>query len=324
MISTSHWGPDDIVDLTGKVAVVTGANSGIGYETAVELGAHGAHVVLACRDRVNGLRAADGIVGHSPGASVEVLSLDLASQSSVREAAGRFNDTHGRLDILVDNAGVMGTPWALTDDGFERQFATNHLGPFAFTGLVLDRMLSVPGSRVVTVSSLLHRLGHLDLSSAEAVQGLGVKHNRWLAYGNSKLANLLFTYELDRRLRAAGVPTVAVAAHPGWARTNLAANGPVMGGSTVRARAGGLASHLGQSATAGALPTLYAATAPGVGGGQYFGPSGLAQQYGSPKQVGSNRRSQRAEDAAALWVLSEELTGVHFPLDQDATAENAL
>ncbi|HVX20790.1 MAG TPA: oxidoreductase [Acidimicrobiales bacterium] len=313
-MTTSHWGPDDIGDLTGKVAVVTGANSGIGYETALELAAHGAHVVLACRDAGRGMRAADMIVGHAPWASVEVLPLDLASQASVREAAGRFTADHDRLDILVNNAGVMATPWALTDDGFERQFATNHLGPFAFTGLVLDAMLTAAGSRVVTVSSVLHHLGRLDLSSAEGLQGLAGGYNRWVAYGNTKLANLLFTYDLDRRLRAAGVPTVAVAAHPGWARTNLAANGPVMGGSGLRARAGGLARHLGQSAAAGALPTLYAATAGGVHGGQYFGPSGLAQQYGAPEQVGSSRRSRRADDAARLWALSEELTGVRYPL----------
>jgi len=314
-VPRSHWGPDDIGDLTGKVAVVTGANSGIGYEAALELAAHGAHVVLACRDVTKGLQAADGIVGHAPGASVEVLEVDLASQSSVGRAAEWFTANHGRLDLLVNNAGVMASPWAITDDGFERQFATNHLGPFAFTGLVLDQMLSVAGSRVVTVSSMLHHFGHLDLSSPDAVQGLGGGHNRWLAYGNTKLANLLFTYELDRRLRAAGVPTIAVGAHPGWARTNLATNGPVMGGSALRARAGSVARHLGQSSAAGALPTLYAATAPAVAGGQYVGPSGLGQQYGSPELVGSNRRSRRVDDAARLWALSEDLTGVHYPLD---------
>ncbi|HEX4081697.1 MAG TPA: oxidoreductase, partial [Acidimicrobiales bacterium] len=225
---TGRWGPDDIGDLTGTVALVTGANSGIGHETAVELAAHGAHVVLACRDRVKGLQAADHVVGNAAGASVELLVVDLASQSSVHEAARRFTDEHGRLDVLVNNAGVMAAPFACTDDGFERQFATNHLGPFALTGLLLDRMRTLPGSRIVTVSSALHRLGHLDLASAERLQGLAGAHNRWLAYGNTKLANLLFTYELDRRLRAAGAATIAVAAHPGWARTNLATTGPVM------------------------------------------------------------------------------------------------
>jgi NAD(P)-dependent dehydrogenase (short-subunit alcohol dehydrogenase family) len=310
-----RWGPDDIGDLTGTVALVTGANSGIGHETAVELAAHGTHVVLACRDRIKGLQAADHVVGNAAGASVELLVVDLASQSSVHEAARRFTDEHGRLDILVNNAGVMAAPFAFTNDGFERQFATNHLGPFALTGLLLDRMRTLPGSRIVTISSALHRLGHLDLASAERLQGLAGGHNRWLAYGNTKLANLLFTYELDRRLRAAGAAAIAVAAHPGWARTNLATTGPVMDASAVRARAGRLAGHLGQSAMAGALPTLYAATAPGVLGGQYFGPRGLAEQYGPPVRVGSNRRSHRPDDAARLWQLSEELTGVHYPLD---------
>ena len=195
-----RWGPDDIGDLTGTVALVTGANSGIGHETAVELAAHGAHVVLACRDRVKGHQAADHIVGNAAGASVELLVVDLASQSSVHAAARRFTDEHGRLDILVNNAGVMAAPFEFTEDGFERQFATNHLGPFALTGLLLDRMRTLPGSRIVTISSALHRLGHLDLASAERLQGLAGGHNRWLAYGNTKLANLLFTYELDRRL----------------------------------------------------------------------------------------------------------------------------
>jgi NAD(P)-dependent dehydrogenase (short-subunit alcohol dehydrogenase family) len=308
----TRWGPDDIGDLTGKTMIVTGANSGIGFETAVELAAHGAHVVLACRNPVKGQSAGDRIVGASPGASVEVLPLDLSSQESVRQAAARFTAEHGRLDVLVNNAGVMGTPYYLTEDGFERQFATNHLGPFAFTGLLLDSLLTTPGSRVVTVSSALHRMGRLDFSN---LQGLGGGHNRWFAYGNTKLANLAFTYELDRRLRAAGANTIAVAAHPGWAQSNLASNGPTMGGSAFRARAGTLAGHLGQSTAGGALPTLYAATEPGVVGGEYFGPGGLAEQYGPPVRVRSSRRSHREDDAARLWAASEELTGVHYPLD---------
>jgi NAD(P)-dependent dehydrogenase (short-subunit alcohol dehydrogenase family) len=332
----TRWGPDDIGDLTGKTMIVTGANSGIGFETAVELAAHGAHVVLACRNSVKGQSAGDRIVGASPGASVEVLPLDLSSQESVRRAATRFTAEHGRLDVLVNNAGVMGTPYYLTEDGFERQFATNHLGPFAFTGLLLDSLLTTPGSRVVTVSSALHRMGRLNLPTRlgtptqappEAgtptpprpdfsnLQGLGGGHNRWFAYGNTKLANLAFTYELDRRLRAAGANTIAVAAHPGWAQSNLASNGPTMGGSAFRARAGTLAGHLGQSTAGGALPTLYAAAEPGVAGGEYFGPGGLAEQYGPPVRVRSSRRSHREDDAARLWAASEELTGVHYPLD---------
>ncbi|MGH9090220.1 MAG: oxidoreductase [Acidimicrobiales bacterium] len=305
------WGPADIPDLTGRTAVVTGATSGIGYETAVELAAHGAHVVLACRDPARGRRAADHLVGAAPGASVEVLEVDLASQASVRAAAGRFLTGHARLDALVDNAGVMGSPFAVTEDGFERQFATNHLGPFALTGLLLDLLLTTSGSRVVTVSSAMHRLGRYRPDDPQSLAG---GYDRWLAYANTKLANLLFTYELDRRLRAAGAGTVAVAAHPGWARTHLAAAGPTMGGSALRVRAGRLASRLGQSAAAGALPALFAATAPGVAGGDYYGPGGVAEQYGPPVKVRSSRRSHREDDAAALWAVSEELTGVRYGL----------
>jgi NAD(P)-dependent dehydrogenase (short-subunit alcohol dehydrogenase family) len=303
------WGPGDIGDLTGKTAIVTGANSGIGLEAAAELAAHGAHVVLACRDLVSAGRAADRLAGATPPASVEVLPLDLSSQASVRRSAARFAAEHGRLDVLVNNAGVMASPYFETEDGFELQFATNHLGPFAFTGLLLDLLLTTPGSRVVTVSSVLHRIGRLDFTN---LQGLDGGFNRWFAYGNSKLANLAFTYELDRRLQQAGARTMALAVHPGWTRTNLVSNGPVLGASALRARAGRLAAHLGQSAAAGALPTLYAATAADVVGGEYFGPGGLAEQYGPPVRVRSNRRSRRPDDAARLWEVSQDLTGVYF------------
>ncbi len=309
----SGWGPDDIGDLTGSTIMVTGANSGIGYEAAVELAAHGAHLVLACRNLQKANQAADRIIGYTPSASVEVLELDLASLGSVRRAAGRFNAEHDRLDVLVNNAGVMGTPYRITEDGNELQFASNHLGHFALTGLVLDRLLTTTGSRVITVSSLGHRHGHLDFSNLQLEQG---GYTRAGAYGNSKLANLMFSYELDRRLRAAAAPTIAVAVHPGWSRSNLAASGPAMGGSATVARAGRLVGRLGgQSAASGARPTLFAATDPGVDGGQFIGPDGLGQLYGSPTVVGSSRRARSAADAASLWEASEALTGVGYPLE---------
>lgn len=307
----AHWGPDDIGDLTGRTVVVTGANSGIGYETAVELTAHGAHTVLACRDPVAGQRSADWIATASPGASVEVLEVDLASLASVRAAADRFTAEHARLDVLVNNAGVMAPPFALTEDGFERQYATNHLGPFALTGLLMGVLLTTQGARVVTVSSAMHRLGRFRRDDPQRLAG---RYHRWLAYSDTKLANLLFTYELDRRAEAAGSDLRAVAAHPGWARTRLAANGPTLGASSARKRAGSFAAHLGQSAASGALPVLYAATMADVSGGDYFGPGGPAEQYGPPVRVRSSRRSHRQDDAARLWVISEELTGVHFDL----------
>lgn len=299
------------------MAVVTGANSGIGYETAVELAAHGAHVVLACRDPIRGHRAADGVVGASPGASAEAITLDLADLDSVRRAAGRIAAEQGRLDLLVNNAGVMAVPFGLTGDGFERQLATNHLGHFALTGLLLDLLVTTHGSRVVTVSSLVHWAGKPGMPVNPATPA---GYNRWFAYSNSKFDNLLFAFELDRRLRAAGAATVSVAAHPGWARSGLAANGPATGGSKLRARAGAAASHLGQSAAGGALPTLLAATAPGVQGGTFFGPRGPLQIFGSPVKVRSSRRARRADDATRLWAASEEATGVAYDLHVEAAA----
>ena len=309
MTASGRWGPDDIGDLTGRTVLITGANSGIGYEAAVELAAHGALVVLGCRDKVNGEVAADRIVGYSPKAAVEVLPIDLASQASVHRAADRFLADHARLDVLVNNAGIMGTPFALSEDGFELQFATNHLGPFALTGLLLDLLLTTGGSRVVTVSSHMHRVGHLDFAN---LQGLEHPYGRWIAYGNTKLANLAFTYELDRRLREAGAPTIAVAVHPGWARTELFRPEPRDTAVGFDERVEGLIGRLGQSAAGGARPTLYAATAPGVAGGDYVGPAHAVQLFGPPKRVRSVRRSRRPEDLERLWAASEELTGVHY------------
>jgi NAD(P)-dependent dehydrogenase (short-subunit alcohol dehydrogenase family) len=309
----ARWGPDDIGDLTGRTAVVTGATSGIGYETAVELAAHGAHTVLACRDLVAGRQCADRIAAATPAASVEVLEVDLASLASVRAAARTCTAEHARLDVLVNNAGVMGSPFAVTEDGFERQYATNHLGPFALTGLLLPVLLTTRGARVVTVSSLMHRAGRIRRDDPQRLAG---SYHRWLAYCDTKLANLLFTYELDRRAKAAGADLRAVAAHPGWARTHLASSGPVLGGSSARKRAGALAARLGQPAASGALPVLYAATADDVCGGDYFGPGGAGELYGPPMRVRSSRRSRRPDDAARLWTMSEELTGVQFDLEE--------
>ncbi len=305
------WSASDIPDLSGASAVVTGANSGIGYETALQLAAHGAVVVLACRSEEKGAAAAERIADAAPGATVSVVTLDLSSLASVRAAAEQLRGSHDRLNVLVNNAGVMGTPYLFTEDGFELQLATNHFGHFALTGLVLPLLLRAPGSRVVTVSSMLHRMARFDLADLQSER----RYIRWRAYANSKLANLLFTYEFQRRLEATGASTLAVAAHPGWARSNLAANGPVIDGSALRARAGSFAGrHLGQSAAAGALPTLYAATAADVHGGELFGPSRLFQQVGPPVRVGSSTASHRADVAAELWAASENLTGVHYGL----------
>jgi NAD(P)-dependent dehydrogenase (short-subunit alcohol dehydrogenase family) len=316
---SDRWTADDIVDLTGKTALVTGANSGIGLHTALELATHGAHVILGCRSRQRAERAVGQMMALDEDISVEVLEIDLSSQASVHAAAERVLDGHARLDVLVHNAGVMGTPFRLTEDGVELQVATNHLGPFTLTGLLLDLLVSTDRSRVVTVSSVMHRLGSLErlerLSRELRETSPSSSRRRvpspWLVYGDTKLANLAFTYELERRFRAAETTTIAVAAHPGWARTELVANGPLFAAGG-RSPAGRLAGHLGQPAATGALPSLYAAAAPGVAGGDYYGPRGAGGLFGPPARARSSRSSHDPAAAARLWQMSEDLSGVRF------------
>jgi len=306
------WGTADIGDLTGRVALVTGANSGLGYETAKALADHGAHVILACRDDEKARRARDKMESELDCCSLELLHLDLADLVSVRSAAEVTLAVHARLDLLVNNAGVMGTPYRLTADGFELQMATNHLGHFALTGLLLDRIVTTERSRVVTVSSHLHRIGRLRPGG---VAGVGAR-NTWLSYGDSKLANLLFTAELSRRLAAAGLGTLAVAAHPGWTRSNLAGSGAALGGGRVRRKLGRAAgTTLGQSAAAGALPILCAATSGAIRSGQFIGPARLFGMTGPPRVARPSRHARDAADAAELWRESEELTGVRYSVD---------
>ncbi|HVA07976.1 MAG TPA: oxidoreductase [Acidimicrobiales bacterium] len=305
------WNTEQIGDLTGTVALVTGANSGIGFETARALTAHGAHVVMACRNEEKARRVADLWEKDLPRTSLELLALDLSDLESVRRAASQFLDEHAQLDLLVNNAGIMGAPYRQTADGFELQMATNHLGHFALTGLLLGRILSSVRGRVVTVSSHMHRVGHLSLDDVAGTK-IG---NTWVTYGTTKLCNLLFTAELSRRLRAAESPAIAVAAHPGWTRSNLSGTGAALGGGRVRARVGSaVGHHLGQSAATGALPTLYAATDPAVENGAFIGPSRAYQLFGPPRVVQPNRRARDPEVAARLWTISEDLTGVRFPV----------
>jgi NAD(P)-dependent dehydrogenase (short-subunit alcohol dehydrogenase family) len=299
----AKWTTADIPEQTGRVAVITGANTGLGYETAAALAAKGAHVVLAVRDLDKGKTAANLITQHDPGASVALQELDLTSLDSIRAAAEQLRSDHDHIDLLINNAGVMFTPKSTTKDGFELQFGTNHLGHFAITGLLLDRVLAVPGSRVVTVSSIGHRAGRLRFDDLQWKRG----YSRTGAYGRSKLANLLFTYEMQRRLT--GTNTIAVAAHPGASRTELVRHTP----PSLRVVTG-LFELISQDAAMGALPTLRAATDPGVLGGQYFGPGGFAEQRGYPKVVASNARSHDVELQQRLWAVSEELTGVRCPV----------
>jgi NAD(P)-dependent dehydrogenase (short-subunit alcohol dehydrogenase family) len=300
------WTASDIPDLTGRRAVVTGASSGLGLETATVLAAHGAQVLLAARDAGKGDDAVRRVRAQVPGASVQRGSLDLADLASVRAFADRVGDRP--LDLLVNNAGVMAVPPRHTADGFELQMGTNHLGHFALTGLLLPALLACPVARVVTVSSYLHWFGSLDFGDLMSERS----YDPWRAYASSKLANLLFVRELDRRARDAGVDLVSVGAHPGYARTNLVAAGPATGRPLTGAVLRLGTALVGQSARAGALPQLRAATDPEARGGEYFGPRGPAEQRGLPKRVrcSANARDDRA--ASLLWVESERLTGVVF------------
>jgi NAD(P)-dependent dehydrogenase (short-subunit alcohol dehydrogenase family) len=299
------WTEDDIPDQTGRVAVVTGANSGLGLETARQLAVHGATVVLAVRSVERGAAAVEDIGATAPRARLELQQLDLASLASVRTAAETLRGAHERIDLLINNAGVMYTDRELTAEGFELQFGTNHLGHFALTALLLDRLLPVAGSRVVTVASLGHWAPfRFDLDDLRAER----RYNRFAAYSRSKLANLLFAYELQRRLATAGAPTLSLAAHPGGSDTELARHVP--GADHIRGRL----QMLAQSAAMGALPTLRAATDPIASGGQYFGPDRLIETRGHPIVVRSSARSQDRTLQARLWSLSEELTGVTLPV----------
>ncbi|WP_433796449.1 SDR family NAD(P)-dependent oxidoreductase [Actinoplanes sp. CA-252034] len=297
---SATWTTASIAGQHGRVAVVTGANTGLGYETAKALAERGASVVLAVRDVEKGARAAAGMTGD-----VTVQALDLTSLDSVRTAAAALRARHDRIDLLINNAGVMYTPKQTTRDGFEMQFGTNHLGHFALTGLLLDLMLPVPGSRVVTVSSTGHRIQaaiHFDDLQWER------SYSRVGAYGQSKLANLMFTYELQRRLAAYGT-TAALAAHPGLSGTELARNTP----AALRIPLGWITPVVTQTPAMGALPTLRAATDPAALGGQYYGPGGRYEVKGHPRLVTSSAQSYDIAVQQRLWAASEELTGVTFP-----------
>jgi NAD(P)-dependent dehydrogenase (short-subunit alcohol dehydrogenase family) len=289
------WTAADIPDQTGRTAVVTGANSGLGFAIARELARAGASVVLAVRDTAKGERAAGEIGGRT-----RVERLDLAELASVRSYAERFE---GPLDLLVNNAGVMAPPRRLTADGFESQLGTNHLGHFALTGLLLPALQVAPEPRVVTMSSAAHRFGRINFDDLQGER----RYNNWLAYGQSKLANLLFAFELERRARG---KLGSLAAHPGYSATNLQFAGPARwyerGSMAVMNRV------IAQNADMGALPALYAATVPDVAGGSYIGPGGFMELRGHPHLVTAAGRAYDEEAAGRLWEVSEELTGVHF------------
>jgi NAD(P)-dependent dehydrogenase (short-subunit alcohol dehydrogenase family) len=297
-----NWTEASIPDQTGKTVFITGANTGIGFDAARALAEHGARVLLGCRNNDKANAAADRIRGTAPDAEVVVVPLDLSDLASVRAAAEVVN-TEEHLDLLINNAGVMAIPKSTTADGFEMQFGTNHLGHFALTGLLIDRLNSTPAARVVSVSSQGHRMGKINFDDLNA----DGRYRRWSRYGMTKVSNLFFIYELQRRLESSGATTIAVACHPGGANTELGRDA----GKFIKFTEP-VAKKVMQSAAMGALPTLRAATDPDVKGAEYYGPDGFGQQRGHPVKVHSNAYSHRSDVAARLWLESEKLTGVEY------------
>lgn len=300
-----RWTAADVPDLSGMTAVVTGSNSGVGYEAALELARHGAYVTLACRSTSRGESALRRIKNASPSATVDLVQLDLGDLGFVDRFVEQFRTSRDTLDLLINNAGVMATPYRTTKDGFESQFGTNHLGHFALTGKLLPLLINSPASRIVNVSSLAHREEKIDF---DAIQFTRENYNRWRAYGRSKLANLLFTYELQRRLDESGIDNVkSLAAHPGVSRTNIAQGLGWIGKISMP-----IVGLFFQSARMGALPILRAATDPQATSGQYYGPDGKNERKGYPVIVSSSTESHDEETARVLWERSEELTNVRF------------
>jgi len=306
------WTAKEVPEQAGRTFLITGANTGLGFQTARVLARRKANVVLACRDATRVQHALDAIRVETPDARLELVLLDLADLASVRSCAAAFVSTHDRLEVLVNNAGVMAIPYRETPDHFETQFATNHLGHFALTGLLLPLLLATPGSRVVTLSSLYHKRGTIDFADLFFQRR---SYKPWGAYSHSKLANLLFTFELDRRLRRRGASTIAVAAHPGYAATELQSRGPAMRHSKAGLVLMGIANTLfAQSAEAGAWPELRAATDPGAHGGDYFGPGALMETRGRAVRARPSAAARDEQVAARLWDVSESLTGVQYRL----------
>jgi len=307
-MAATKWTVQQIPSQRGKTALVTGANSGIGYQAALELTRHGANVLLACRNAAKGQAALERLKREAPGAAAELVEVDMASLASIRSFATAFAGREIPLDLLINNAGVMALPKReVTVDGFERQFGTNHLGHFALTGLLLPQLLAASAPRVVTVASLAHRNGKIDFENLQSERG----YKPLGAYGESKLANILFAKDLDRRARAAHSKLISLAVHPGISMTNIMVNGP--GTRNLQAivlRI--LAPIMIQPDDAGALPTLYAATSPDAKGGEYIGPDGFQEFKGSPVVVQPRANGLDEAVGKRLWTVSEELTGVVY------------
>ncbi|MEX2293463.1 MAG: oxidoreductase [Acidimicrobiales bacterium] len=304
----AKWTAVDIPDLTGKTFLVTGASSGLGLRSSEALAAKGAMVLMACRNATKAAAALESVKAGSTGPMPEVVSLDLASLASVRECAAALAERSGHLDALLNNAGIMAVPKALTVDGFESQIGTNHLGHFALTGLLLPTLLAAPAPRVVSVSSNAHKLGRVNLDDLFFER---TSYSRWRAYGQTKLANLLFIAELQRRATTASSGLIAAAAHPGYSATNLT-SGPATGAAALRPILKVADKVAGQADHMGALPQLYASTMPDVAPDDYWGPDGFREQRGYPRRVERTKYARDDATARGLWERSEELTGVTY------------
>jgi len=303
------WTAADIPDQTGRTILITGANSGLGLRSAEALSAKGARVLMACRNATKAATALEAVKAKATGPAPEVVALDLSSLASVRECAEQVTSELPQLDVLMNNAGIMAVPKAKTADGFESQMGTNHLGHFALTGRLLPCLLAAPEPRVVTVSSNGHRIGRISFDDLFFDRA---RYSRWRAYGQTKLANLLFTSELQRRAVQHGTALTAAAAHPGYAATNLT-SGPAIGAALLKPFLALGDKLVGQPDHMGALPQLYAATMPDVGPDDYWGPDGFREQRGYPMRVGRSERALDEASAGRLWNRSEELTDVVYP-----------
>jgi len=304
-----NWTVENIPDLTGKIIIVTGGNSGLGYESVKAFASKGAEVVLACRSTEKGEEARTEILKAFPEGKIQVMQLDLGELESVRNFAASFKNSHKKLDVLLNNAGIMMTPYFTTKDGFEGQLGTNHLGHFALTGLLMDTVLQTEGARIVNISSGAHKNGKMDFSNLQYENGRD--YSPMKAYGRSKLSNLLFTYELQRKLEAANKHTIAVAAHPGVALTNLARH---LEGKILFKILTPLFKRMAQDPAMGALPQIRASVEPEVKGGEYYGPDGKKEYKGYPVLVPSNEASHNLQDATSLWEESVKLTGVNIDI----------
>jgi len=305
---TINWTTANIPDLTGKVMIVTGANSGIGFDSAKEFARKGAQVILASRSMEKAEAALKLIQDEIPNAQAEIIQLDLASMTSIKEFVEAFKARYQRLDVLLNNAGIMMVPYGKTEDGFERQLGTNHLGHFALTGLLLDLVLSTPNSRIVNVSSNGHRAGNMNFDNL-MYEG-GKDYSPFASYARSKLANILFTYELQRRLESSGSNAAAFAVHPGASVTNLGNH--LAGDSFFWRLLFPVVMTMAQPADMGALPSIRASVDPQAKGGEYYGPKGFMEMRGYPVVVKSNAASHNVANAKRLWEESEKLTGVQY------------